>query len=175
MESWKSVVGFEGIYSVSDHGGVRRDCSGGNSRPGRIVSGVAAHNGYLRISLCYRNKKTNAAVHRLVTAAFIGPCPIGMQVNHKNGVKSDNRLTNLEYVTPTENIRHATYVIKTIRPGEDYGNAKLTNAQVESVRGLSARGWTNTRLAKRFAVSGSAIGRIVNGQTWKFTSRTAAG
>jgi hypothetical protein len=95
MENWKDVVGFPG-YTVSDLGQVR-------GKYGRIFKPQLV-NGYHQIHL-YGEKKKTVLVHRLVAAAFLGPCPAGKEVDHGNRVRTDNRAVNLQYLTPSENMR----------------------------------------------------------------------
>jgi hypothetical protein len=78
------------------------------------------------------NGKTRL-VHRVVAAAFLGECPEGMQVNHKDGDKSNNTPLNLEYVTPSQNIRHS-HEIGLTRLGERSHLARLSDAQAEALR-----------------------------------------
>ena len=99
-ETWKDIEGFPG-YQVSDRGRVKNKKTGQILRPG--LGGV----GYLTVAL-YKNKKsTTKNVHELVALAFLGPKPYKMTVNHKNGDKTDNDISNLEYVTYRENLIHA--------------------------------------------------------------------
>ena len=106
-------------------------------------------------------------IHRLVADAFFGPCPDGHEVNHKDGVKTNNNVDNLEYVTRLENAQHAKerglYL-----SGERVPNSKLTAEQVRSIRALRASGeWTYKRLAKTFGVSNGTISTILSRKWWK--------
>ncbi len=110
-EQWKPVVGYEGLYEVSDQGRVRsvdRDilCKDGRIRsiPGRMKKLTVSRDGHSRTGL---GKSDTALVHRLVAAAFLGPCPDGMEVCHWNDCPSDNRLSNLRYGTRGSNLRDA--------------------------------------------------------------------
>jgi hypothetical protein len=89
---WKKIEGYPG-YEVSDQGDLR------NSR-GWILK-PATVRGYKLIVLT----KKHFYIHRLVAAAFLGPCPEGKEVDHKNNIRSDNRLENLQYLTHSENLR----------------------------------------------------------------------
>ena len=103
MESWKKVKGYQGLYEVSDRGRVRSlkrsTTSGKTLRP--CVSG-----GYGVVDLSKNGNSRTYLVHRLVASNFLG-FPKGKQVNHKDGVKSNNNLSNLEWVSVKENNEHA--------------------------------------------------------------------
>lgn len=104
-EEWKPVVGYEGYYEASSYGNIR-------SLPRTTTKGkvlkqhINSRNGYAYVSLSKNNIRKTRRVHRLIAAAFWGDSP-EMQINHKNGVKTDNRLDNLEYCTQSDNMKHA--------------------------------------------------------------------
>lgn len=100
METWRDVVGYEGIYQVSDHGQVK-----GVARP-RSKGGLLAQgrtNGYPCLVLAHNGTRT-VKVHVLVAAAFLGPRPAGYDVMHLNANRADNRVENLRYGTRSENM-----------------------------------------------------------------------
>ena len=111
-------------------------------------------------------------IHRLVAKAFLGPRPPGLETNHINGIKTDNRIENLEYVTHAENMRHAHDVLNVIAPTRQRGDAhwksRLTAKDVAAIRETydGARG-AMTRLAERYGVSLQHIIRIVKRQSWR--------
>jgi hypothetical protein len=107
VEVWRPVVGYEGVYEVSDRGNVRRIKPGIATRPGKVLKPFPHSEGYLRVSLSVNCKAVNKYIHVLVAEAFYGPCPEGMEVNHKNTEKTDNQLSNLEFMTHGENTLHA--------------------------------------------------------------------
>lgn len=94
---WRDIKGFEGLYQVSDAGQVR------NARTGHVLALKACTNGYQAVQLGRKHVKL---VHRLVAAAFVDG-DTGLQVNHKNGNRADNRKDNLEWVTCSENHKHS--------------------------------------------------------------------
>lgn len=65
------------------------------------------HNGYLQVHLYHNRQRIQKTIHSLVADKYLGPCPAGMEINHKDGNKLNNHPSNLEYVTHKENIRHA--------------------------------------------------------------------
>jgi len=105
-EVWKPVIGYEGWYSISNLGRVRRDKSISSGKAGHINKNLTDAYGYAVTFLCANAHARQYKVHRLVAAAFIGPCPAGWTVNHKNRIKADNRPENLEYMTHADNMRH---------------------------------------------------------------------
>ena len=107
-EIWLPVLGYEANYEVSNLGRVRSNDRVLELRSGvfmtmqgRVLKLATKGKGYLYASLTKDLKQKTLRVHRLVAAAFWGPS--GLQIDHLNGVKSDNRLCNIEYVTAYEN------------------------------------------------------------------------
>lgn len=99
MEVWKDIKGYEGIYQVSNYSRVRSFRKGTD----RIMAQTSGTWGYLVVNI----DKTPKLVHRLVAEAFIPNPENKIEVNHINGDKFDNLISNLEWATPSENIRHA--------------------------------------------------------------------
>jgi hypothetical protein len=106
-EVWRAVGGYEGIYSVSSLGRVRRDAPGSGTRVGYVLVQSVGSNGYAHVRLCRDKEATTKHVHALVADAWYGPPPPDREVDHRNGDRTDNRLVNLERVTPAENKRRA--------------------------------------------------------------------
>ena len=164
-ERWLPVVGYEGLYEVSDLGDVRSVRRTTNSRAGHVLKATLNNWGYIQVHLSREGRVIWSTVHRLVLAAFVRPPAVGEQGNHINGVKTDNRLSNLEWVTPSGNIRHAHRTDLAPR-GERSSRAKLTEAQVLQIRALG-KNLTGRELARRFGVSCSAISLILNRKHWQ--------
>lgn len=113
-EKWQAVPGYEGLYEVSDQGRVRSldrhvpnnfRLSGFMFVRGKMMVPVDDGKGYLRAGLTRRNRKAHHRIHQIVLMAFVGPCPDGLEVRHLNGIKTDNRLENLQYGTKWENVQ----------------------------------------------------------------------
>lgn len=100
-EEWKPIGRTNNRYSVSDKGHIR------NNETGIILKPVNAKKGYVKVNLNYGGKKHTHLIHRLVATEFIQNPENKPQVNHKNGIKNDNRVDNLEWVTGEENMHHA--------------------------------------------------------------------
>lgn len=100
MEEWKDIIGYEGYYQISSFGRVK------NIRTGSILSGDTNNLGYRRVIL-YTPIKKRFFVHRLVALHFCDGFKNGLVVNHIDGDKSNNKSSNLEWVTRSENDLHA--------------------------------------------------------------------
>lgn len=159
-EIWRDIAGYDGFYQVSNFGRVKSFWH----KTLRITKGTVDIRGYLRVGL-YRNGKSKYAyVHRLVALAFIDNPENKPQVNHINGDKSDNRVENLEWCTPSENHYHAVaWGLR--KSGENNSRAKLTNEQARYVRD-NPDGLTQWELADKFGVSKAAISQIERGITY---------
>jgi hypothetical protein len=115
-------------------------------------------------------KTTSKRLHRVVWEAFNGPIPVGMTINHEDGNKRNNSLSNLTLMTQADNMKHAwkTGLIKNIKRGESAGNVKLQESEVLAIRALYETGkYSQPKLAKQFHTCASTICDIVNRTTWK--------
>ena len=156
-EIWKRVL--KGFYEVSTLGRVRR------SDTGHYLS-LKIIQRYAVVSLYVKGTKHHWLVHRLVAHAFLGPCPKGKEVNHKNGDRADNTIRNLEYLTPAQNKRHAVEMGLSCR-GETSGMARLTDKQVIQIRKEYKKRGDCGRLAKKFKVHLATVDYIVRRKTWR--------
>jgi hypothetical protein len=165
-EIWLPVVGYEGIYSVSNRGRVRRDLANRGTKAGNILA-QAIKNGYPMVSLWREGHRRNHLMHIVVAEAFVGPRLLGFDVNHKDGIRTNANAENLEYVTRSENIRHAQQTMGSYH-GERHPNSKLTNAAVLEIRRRAPRNERECHeLAEQFGVTTSAIWYVASGKGWK--------
>lgn len=166
-EVWRNVVGYEGVYEVSNLGRVRRILATNGARVGRFVKPHTTIFGYPEVTLWNNNQRKNRRVHQLVAEAFLGPCPPGMEVNHRDGNRQNPTPANLEYATHAENCRHAARVLRS-QAGECHHNAKLTAVAVRDIRANCARNMKSYReYAKRYGVHPTLIGYTARGNGWQ--------
>jgi len=160
MEKWVTIFND---YKVSSHGRVK-------GKRG-ILSPKTKKNGYKEVSLYPVPMKCKMFyVHRLVASAFIGVLNPGYEVNHKDGNKKNNKVSNLEIVTPSENRKHSYNVLNkkiAVYKGSNHGMSKLNEDDVLQIRDLYANGYMPTELSKRYKTPFSTICKIVYRQTWK--------
>lgn len=116
---WKDIAGYEGHYQISNYGNVKslsRTIKNSRYQFGsvkdRTLKQAINTNGYSFVSLRLNGKQKSVSIHRLVAIAFLANPDAKEQVNHINGVKSDNRVENLEWVTRSENVLHAYRSLK---------------------------------------------------------------
>jgi len=96
-ETWKPVVGYEGLYEVSDWGRVKSLNYRNTGKEGFLKPAPAKSGGYPQVILCKNGKREPCKVHQLVMEAFVGKCPAGYEVDHFDWNPSNNRLDNLSY------------------------------------------------------------------------------
>ena len=163
MEIWKKIMGFEKQYEISSIGNLRSidrlvDHYKGGKRlyKGSIKNTRLNDKGYYRCNLKKDGKRYDFTVHRLVAIAFLDKPENKEIINHINGIKSDNRIENLEWCTASENVIHAVKerLIKT----------KLTDIEVLEILNSDL---SNRKLAKIYGVNSTIIWRIKNRKAYK--------
>ena len=121
-------------YEISNQGRVRRRTDRTNSKKGKLLKPLYS-NGYLHIQVCKDGTITFKSIHRLVLETFVGLCLENLQCNHKDGIKTNNFLSNLEWVTVSENHIHA-YKTGLKKKGENHNKAKLKEGEVWLIKKL---------------------------------------
>lgn len=150
-EIFKDVVGYEGLYKVSNLGRVR-DING-------IVK-LGNKKGYKTVLLKFRGKSKSFLVHRLVAIAFVKGNK-SLVVNHKDGVKDNNLADNLEWVSIAENSRHA--VLNGLHPK----STKLTIDEIKLIKKLASYNcFTSKQIAEYFDISINHAYKIINNHNW---------
>lgn len=161
-----------GVYKVYKNGKVykckqsHRDWSGEyKDCRSRLINSKVRD--YVIIPFTYNGKFTYIYAHRAVWIYFNGEIPEGLESNHKNGIKNDNRLSNLELVTQSENSQHA-HKLGLIKNavGENNGRHKLTEKKVLKIRKMLKEGITQCKIAEMFNVHHETISRINTRRAW---------
>lgn len=159
-EVWKDIAGYEGRYQASNLGRIKSLKVWYKNE--KILKANINLNGYCFVIIGKDKKFTTKTVHRLVLSTFV-PCPDpGLDVNHKNLIKTDNRLKNLEWCTRKENIRHAIANNPNWKPrGEKHWNAKKV---IQFLNGLEVGRFNTTiEASKAIGVSPQAIANTCRG------------
>ena len=164
MEIWKDIPGYDGSYQISNRGRV----SSIGGRNGKTVANRIMRqklsNGYPQVVLRKNGRHTHY-VHRLVAENFIANPASKREVNHIDGNKTNNDVSNLEWVTSSENQLHA-YVSGLQGRGSRHGTAKLTEEQVHEIRARRKAGEGNRQIAETYDVSENLVSKICLRQIW---------
>lgn len=179
-EHWKPIRGYEGIYEVSDCGRVKS-----LSEPKRTGTGVwcmskervkrlnQKSDGYLLVSLSKNNKTRALYIHYLVLLEFVGLRPEGMECCHNNGIRNDNRLSNLRYGTKIDNAADRLAHGHDQR-NEKNGRCKLTNEKVFEVVRLKNNGVSNKTISIMYGISPDYVRDLQTGRSRLYLQREAA-
>lgn len=167
QEEWRPVKGYEGLYSVSNLGRVRREISVGCKTPRFIVIKIDRW-GYRTCRLNKNAYEHTKIIHKLIAEAFIGPPPEGKpQINHKDGNKLNNFPDNLEWTNQSENMLHAYRVLGHKHScGEKHYQAKLSDKEVLEIVRLHSAGVKTCVIARIFNIDDATVYCIVTGRNW---------
>lgn len=120
MEKWKDIIGYEGLYQVSNYGNIKSLSFGPKNininRPERLLHISYSSIGYAHVQLYKNGKAKTMNVHRLVATAFVDNPFNKPEINHIDANRSNNHADNLEWVTHSENLRHAVKLGNRIPP-----------------------------------------------------------
>lgn len=164
METWRDVVGYEGLYQVSDTGRVRsidRMTTGNRNRliKGKVLRQWSNGFGYLIVALSKNGADKTLRVHRLVAQAFIDNPSEKPYINHKDGNPKNNRVDNLEWCTQAENVKHA------YDTGLHKYRGTLTREQVEYIlTSYTPYRHSARKIARELGVNESTVYGVLHGR-----------
>lgn len=142
-EVWKDIKGYEGSYQVSNMGRVKSFC-----RKTRILKPQKTQDGYLQVCLCRDGKKKRLYVHRLVAGSFIPNLENKETINHINEIKTDNHVSNLEWMTRAENNNHGTHTERGV---------KKRKGRKQSKEWIDKRAKGNSKPVLQFTLDGKLV------------------
>jgi len=147
VEEWKQCC--DGRYAISNHGRFRREVRGVSTHAGRLLKPMLLKTGYYYVNPVVDGRNKPFTIHSLVAEHFIGKRPEGMEVNHIDGCKTNNRVDNLEYVTHGDNMRHA-FRTKLV----DHEKTRVHSDElIASVREARERGDSFASIARQYGMS----------------------
>lgn len=163
-EIWKDIKGFEGLYQVSNFGEVKSLPRNGTILKPRTLVGFIDDLGYHQVVLT--SKKVHKKIHRLVALAFIPnpenkPC-----VNHKNRIRTDNRVTNLEWCTYKENTTHSFANGHKAKSKSDHAGSKISELESEIIQECLLNDFKRTDIARYFRICVTTINNIAKNKHW---------
>jgi len=165
FEKWCPIPGWKKQYFASTFGRIM------NLKNARIYGTPNEKNyaSYRSITLRGSHRVLTTNIHQLIALTFLGPCPFGYEVNHKDAVKTNNNISNLEYVTYKEQIRHA-FKMGLHHPlcGEANNLCKLTEKQARKIISLWRQGSSKYEIAASFGIHPDHAKRIGMGRSWKW-------
>jgi hypothetical protein len=180
-EAWKAVVGYEGLYEVSDFGNVRSldrqvpdSTYGVKNLQGKTLRQQVSTNKYKSVTFSKYGKVSVKTVHRLVALSFLPVAfPDTLQVNHKNLDKLDNRLVNLEWCTNLENRQHATQAGKhcgLLNPNYQLRHTVEKVLEVKTL--LATTTLTQLQIGQKTGMSEDMVGSILRGESWQLPGQS---
>jgi len=170
---FRPVVGYEGLYLVSDRGEVRslgrvvRNRNGFCRKRARTLKPGTTRDGYQYVTLSDQDGRIKGyRVHRLVLEAFVGPCPEGMEARHfPDRNPANNNLNNLSWSTHKAN-QHDKKAQGTLVVGSRIHTSRFDEGDIKRIRTLSLT-LNQTQIARLFKVHPSSISDIMTGKSWK--------
>jgi len=158
VETWLPMIDGDGQFEISDLGRVR-------TIGGKLRSMGTSSCGYSRLHRKRNGRTVATMLHRLVWRTFRGEIPKGLELNHKDGNKKNNALSNLELLTHRENMLHA-YATGLYRNYKQ-PKRKLTAEQVREIRAAKPYPRYRCDLARKYGVVPNTITAILNRQSWR--------
>lgn len=160
---WKTIP-IEPDYEISETGIIKRITPSKSTYTGKILKPfiVKRGTGYKIVNL----RKKKYYVHRLVAITFLGPIPIGYEVDHIDGNSLNNNVINLKYSTHSENIKRAYNMGRLNAKGENNNNSVITNKQVIEIINLWKSGYNKLFISKKLNINFKTVEGIVKGERW---------
>lgn len=170
---WKDILGYEGFYKISDNGEIKSIdrkilSSNGKMLPfkGKNIKLTRDKVGYVRVSLNRLGKLKFHYAHRMVAQCFIYNTENKPYVNHKNGIKNDNRVDNLEWCTKSENKKHSYDTLGELpRRGARNGMTVIDESLLDSIKQDYLKTKSFMQTGKNFNISNTQAWRIVTGKS----------
>lgn len=168
----KDIPGFEGKYAITKEGMVWSYPRRGTKLKGNWIKPVKHYKGYLQYYLATgkRSQRKIVMAHRLVALTYLPNPKNEKEINHKNGIKTDNRLENLEWSNRSDNLKHAVRLgLLKMPKQENHPRSKLNKLKVTEIRQKYKTGnYTQRQLAREYEVNQRNIWSIVHNETWVF-------
>ncbi len=132
-----------------------------------IKTQPSKNDGYVRVNLFVDKKYIYRLVHRIVLETFKGPCPKGMESRHLDGIRSNNKLSNLRWGTKQQNqMDKKVHGTLSVNVGSEHPNAKLTEADVAQIKKLLDGGWFQKDIATKYNITQVTVSNIKTGRLW---------
>lgn len=164
QEQWAEIDGYDGKYQVSTFGRVKSF----KNKKTIILKTYMSGKGYIYVDLCKNSIYTKTGVHRLVAKAFIDNLDNLPEVNHEDGDKTNNHVSNLNWKDGKGQMKHARDVLGFNQDGENSHRAKMTESQVLEMISLYNTGeYSFIKLSKKYNVHHGHLCSIYNGKFWK--------
>lgn len=176
-EVWRPVKGFEKWYEISNKGNLR-SLTRKIERSNGVIMTVCGQNlkptqrkdGYVHVALSVgvKGKRYTPKIHRLVAESFLPKIEGHNEVNHKNGIKHDNRVENLEWSTRSKNVKHAFATNLRSHKGKNHPSYKRGGAIRDKAKEMWASGnYSQEKISKKLGMSQKWVSLIVNNKLWK--------
>lgn len=169
----RDVKGYEGLYEITKDGiifrkeRITKKSNGYDLKLKRKQMKQSDLKGYLSVGLIKNKVKKRVHVHRLVAETFIPNPDNKSQVNHINGIKTDNRVCNLEWTTPKENTQHAVKnKLRGDSKGMKNGMSKVNESDVKRMREMYKSGLSQIQISKVFNLNKDTVWKIINRKLW---------
>ena len=173
-EKWLPVVGYEGLYEISDLGQVKSLARKVKAKtnvirnvPTKIMRQIVNKNGYMSVNLSGIGPQWRVSTHIILARAFLGPRPQGFEVAHEDGNRTNCRLSNLSYKTPLENMKdkrkHGTHHF-----GETVNGAVLTEQEIHEIRVFRFSGKMIKHIQQIYGTTQSNITALCQGRSWSY-------